>query len=70
MDIKNAKNGAKTHNLGQKQVLGAFLREKLSSRGFSAKTEGLNVFKLKLQGLTRKNVKRGLRVLNLERSGG
>ena len=34
------------------------------------KTEGLDVFKLKLQGLTRKNVKRGLRVLNLEKSGG
>ena len=45
------------HNLGQKQVLGAYLREKLSSRGFSAKTEALNVIKLKLWGLTRKNVK-------------
>jgi len=25
VDIKNAKNGAKTHKLGQKQVLGAYL---------------------------------------------
>jgi hypothetical protein len=43
---KNAKNGAKTHNLGQKQVPGAYLREKLSFWGFSAKTEGLNIIKL------------------------
>jgi hypothetical protein len=40
VDIKNAKNGAKTHKLGLKQGSGAYLQEKLSSRGFSAKTEG------------------------------
>jgi hypothetical protein len=45
VDKKNAKNEAKTHFLGQKQVLGAKLQEKLSSRGLSAKTEGLDVIK-------------------------
>ena len=69
VDIKNAKNGAKTHKLGLKQGSGAYLREKLSSRGFSAKTEGLNVIKLKLWGLTHKNNRPGRRVLIWESSG-
>ena len=62
VDTKNAKNGAKTHNLELKQDLGAYLREKLSSRGVSAKTEGINIIKLRLWGLTRKKTKPGRRV--------
>ena len=69
VDIKNAKNRAKTHKLGLKQGSGAYLREKLSSRGFSAKTEGLNVIKLKLWGLTHKNNRLVRWVLIWESSG-
>ena len=42
---KERQNGAKMQKLELKQDLGAYLREKLSSRGFSAKTEGLNIIK-------------------------
>ena len=42
--------------LGLKQDLGDFLQEKLSSRGFWAKTRDLNIIKPKTQGVAHKNL--------------
>ena len=56
-------------NLGLKQGLGAFLQEKLSFWGFSAKTEDLNVKTEKIQGLTREKARGGRRVQIWENPG-
>ena len=55
--------------LGLKQDLGAFLQEKLSFQGFSAKTRDLYIINSWIQGLAHKNARAGLRALFPESSG-
>jgi hypothetical protein len=56
MDIKNAKNRAKTQKILTKQGVGAFLQENWAYRGLTARNHGLKPnYTLKLRSMVQKH---------------